>query len=162
MKKRKSAQKKKSIASKFDVMRRELKGKMFKGYATLSRRKALKRGRDIKRERENTMARKRRGRRTKRAFSFAKRSGKSILGFRVPPMIQKAGTGIGMAVIAGAVIDKLVPQAQPYKDIVKLGAAYFGGGIEGVVGQVIVGGGLPGILTGVSTASTGADPNMIG
>jgi hypothetical protein len=110
----------------------------------------------------SNMARRRKGRarvvyRTKRVVSRAK---KSFMGFSIPPVAKKMAAGIGMGVLAGAIVSYVAPQ---YKEPAKLIGAFAGGDVFGVIGQVLFGGGLnlQGILPGTATPMA-ADPNMVG
>jgi len=57
------------------------------------------------------------------------------------PTVRKVATGIGLATIGATVIAIVAPQiaANP---IVKPALAFIGGGVPGLIGQVVVGGGL--------------------
>jgi len=60
------------------------------------------------------------------------------------PTIKKAATGIGLATIGVAAISLVAPQLAQ-NAIVRPALAFLGGGIPGVIGQVIVQGGIGGI-----------------
>lgn len=54
-------------------------------------------------------------------------------------LIDKGAKGLGYGVLAGTVAAMVAPQ---FTDIAKIGGAYYGGGVEGVVAQALIGGGL--------------------
>jgi len=100
------------------------------------RRKTIKRV-----SRRAPMARRRRAAPRRRSSS---RSLTSKIPFVNNPTIRKVATGIGLATIGTTVISLVAPSiaANP---IVKPALAFLGGGIPGVIGQVVVQGGLGGI-----------------
>jgi len=66
--------------------------------------------------------------------------------FGIPSIAKKAAAGIGLATIATLIVGNFIPQAAP---IVRPVAAFLGGGITGVVADMLVsGGGLLGGLFG--------------
>jgi len=72
------------------------------------------------------------------------------------PTIRKAATGIGLATIGAAAIGIIAPQIAQ-NPIVKPALALIGGGIPGVIGQVVTQGGfgaLTGIFSGGGNAAT--------
>jgi len=73
-----------------------------------------------------------------------KRSITSKIPFVNNPTIRKVATGIGLATIGVGVISLVAPQLAN-NPIVKPALAFLGGGIPGVIGQVVVSGGLGGI-----------------
>jgi len=77
------------------------------------------------------------------------------------PTIKKAATGIGLATIGVAALSAFAPQFAS-NPIVKPALAFLGGGIPGVIGQVVVGGGIAGlsnILGGASSNGNGGGVN---
>jgi len=73
-----------------------------------------------------------------------KRSITSKIPFVNNPTIRKVATGIGLATIGTAVIGLVAPSIAS-NPIVKPALAFLGGGIPGVIGQVVVGGGIAGV-----------------
>ncbi len=73
--------------------------------------------------------------------STSKRSITSKIPFVNNPTIRKVATGIGLATIGVGVISLVAPQFAN-NPIIKPALAFLGGGIPGVIGQVVVGGGL--------------------
>jgi uncharacterized membrane protein YeaQ/YmgE (transglycosylase-associated protein family) len=136
--KRKSGRKKKSL-SKFDVIRRELKGKMFKGYASL-------RTRHVKRVRPRTekinngrdkMARFKRARayvgRARAAYgrrTSGRYSGKLMHGLVPSGIAKDVLAGIGGAVVAQILAQKFMPQFAQFAQPV---GGFVGGGIPGAI-----------------------------
>jgi len=78
----------------------------------------------------------------KRRRAPAKRSLQSKIPLVNNPTIRKVATGIGLATIGVAVISMVAPSIAQ-NPIVKPALAFLGGGIPGVIGQVVVGGGIP-------------------
>lgn len=80
-------------------------------------------------------------RRLKRAPSRSKRSFISKIPLVNNPTVRKVATGIGLATIGSTVIALVAPQiaANP---IVKPALALIGGGLPGLIGQVVTQGGL--------------------
>jgi len=82
--------------------------------------------------------------------SMAKRKTTSKRSFtsKIPlvnnPTIRKAATGIGLATIGVAALAAFAPQFAS-NPIVKPALAFLGGGVPGVIGQVVVQGGLGGL-----------------
>jgi len=60
------------------------------------------------------------------------------------PTVRKVATGIGLATIGTTVIALVAPQIAQ-NPIVKPALAFVGGGLAGLIGQVVVGGGLGGL-----------------
>jgi len=60
------------------------------------------------------------------------------------PTIRKAATGIGLATIGVAALAAFAPQFAS-NPIVKPALAFLGGGVPGVIGQVVVQGGISGL-----------------
>ena len=60
------------------------------------------------------------------------------------PTIRKAATGIGLATIGVAALSAFAPQFAN-NPIIKPALAFLGGGVPGVIGQVVVQGGLGGL-----------------
>jgi len=69
------------------------------------------------------------------------------------PTVRKVATGIGLATIGATVISIVAPQiaANP---IVRPALAFIGGGVPGLIGQIVVGGGL-GSFTNIFGGSNG-------
>lgn len=78
----------------------------------------------------------------KRRRAPSKRSFQSKIPLVNNPTIRKVATGIGLATIGVAVIGMVAPSIAQ-NPIVKPALAFLGGGIPGVIGQVVVGGGIP-------------------
>ncbi len=119
----------------------------------MAKRRARKRtNRDKPRRRRSTVRKtiKRRTRRTsvvKRRRSrtpVRKRSITSKIPFVNNPTVRKVATGIGLATIGTTVIALVAPSIAS-NPIVKPALAFLGGGIPGVIGQVVVQGGLGGL-----------------
>jgi hypothetical protein len=77
-------------------------------------------------------------------MAHKKSSGRRSGGFRgklggIQGHIKKAAAGIGMATIAVAVTDRVAPQFSP---VARIGGAFYGGGVEGVIADVVLSGGL--------------------
>jgi len=89
----------------------------------------------------------------RRAPSRSKRSILSKIPLINNPTIRKAATGIGLATIGAAAIGIIAPQIAQ-NPIVKPALALIGGGIPGVIGQVVTQGGF-GALTGIFTGGGG-------
>jgi len=87
---------------------------------------------------------------------------KSFLG-NIPvinnPLFRKAAAGVGTAAIGGAILALVVPSlaAQP---LVKPVLALAGGGVAGVVAQIVTQGGLSGLGLGGGGASSPAASNI--
>ena len=62
------------------------------------------------------------------------------------PTVRKVATGIGLATIGTAVIGLVAPQFAS-NPIIKPALAFLGGGVAGVIGQVVVGGGIGGLTS---------------
>lgn len=60
-------------------------------------------------------------------------------------LFKKAAAGVGGATIAAMLAANFAPQFAP---MARLGGAYFGGGVEGVIADVVVSGGLGNLLGG--------------
>jgi len=77
------------------------------------------------------------------------------------PTVRKAATGIGLATIGVAAINLVAPQFAN-NPIIKPALAFLGGGVPGVIGQVVVQGGIGGlqnILGGGSSNGNGGGVN---
>jgi len=85
-----------------------------------------------------------------------KRSITSKIPFVNNPTIRKVATGIGLATIGTAVIGLVAPSIAS-NPIVKPALAFLGGGIPGVIGQVVVGGGIGGLSSLVGGGSQGTN-----
>jgi len=126
-------------------------GKMARGRST--RRKAKKSTRKSKtnkpRRRVTSVVKRRRSpvRRSKRSIT-------SKIPFVNNPTIRKVATGIGLATIGTAVIGLVAPSLAN-NPIIKPAFAFLGGGIPGVIGQVVVGGGIGGLTSLVGGSSNG-------
>ena len=81
------------------------------------------------------------------------RSIQSKIPFVNNPTIRKVATGIGLATIGTAVIGLVLPQFAN-NPIIKPALAFLGGGIPGVIGQVVVGGGIGGLTSLVGGSAT--------
>lgn len=81
--------------------------------------------------------------------SSHRRSGgfRSKLG-SVGNIFKTAAAGVGGATIAGLLINQIAPQFSP---IARIGGAYLGGGLTGVVADVVLSGGLGSIFGGGNT-----------
>ncbi len=90
----------------------------------------------------------------RKASSRRSRSIQSKIPFVNNPTIRKVATGIGLATIGTAVIGLVLPQFAN-NPIIKPALAFLGGGIPGVIGQVVVGGGIGGLtqIIGGNTTS---------
>ena len=82
-----------------------------------------------------------------------KRSITSKIPFVNNPTIRKVATGIGLATIGVTAISFIAPGLAS-NPVIKPALAFLGGGIPGVIGQLVVGGGISS-LTGGNSASTG-------
>jgi len=113
-------------------------GKMAKARARRQRPASI--GRKPRRRKVNK-PRKRRSPVAKRRAPSKKRSITSKIPLVNNPTIRKVATGIGLATIGTTVIALVAPSiaANP---IVKPALAFIGGGLAGVIGQLVVGGGL--------------------
>jgi len=92
--------------------------------------------------RRSTVAKKRRG------------SSKSSK-FGIPSVVKKVAAGVGLATIATVLVAQVAPQAAP---IVRPIAAFIGGGIPGVIGDLLLSGGagfLGNIFGGGQTTNGG-------
>jgi len=86
--------------------------------------------------------------------STPKRSFTSKIPLVNNPTIRKAATGIGLATIGVAALAAFAPQFAS-NPIVKPALAFLGGGVPGIIGQVIVGGGIGGLTNIFSSSSNG-------
>jgi len=93
------------------------------------------------RTRKVNKPRKRRSNVVRRTASRTKRSIISKIPLVNNPTVRKVATGIGLATIGVSVINLVAPSiaANP---IVRPALAFIGGGVPGLIGQVVVGGGL--------------------
>jgi len=94
-------------------------------------------------------------RRNTSTSSMAKkrRGGSRKSKFGIPSVVKKAAAGIGLATIATVVISQVAPSAAP---IIRPIAAFAGGGIVGVISDLVLSGGagfLGNIFGGGSTQS---------
>jgi len=90
----------------------------------------------------------------KRRSAPKKRSFTSKIPLVNNPTIRKAATGIGLATIGVAAIGLVAPQFVN-NPIIKPALAFLGGGVPGIIGQVVVDGGIGGLtnILGGSRAS---------
>jgi len=70
------------------------------------------------------------------------------------PTIRKAATGIGLATIGVAALAAFAPQFAN-NPIVKPALAFLGGGVPGIIGQVVVQGGIGGLTNIFGGSSNG-------
>lgn len=78
------------------------------------------------------------------------------------PTIRKVATGIGLATIGVTAISLVAPQIAQ-NPIIRPALAFVGGGIPGVIGQIVVQGGIGGlsnILGGGGGTSNGFTPGF--
>ena len=128
-------------------------GRMAKARArksTPKRRKVTKSRKIIKRVKRRPIVARRRTAPKRRSSS---KSLTSKIPFVNNPTIRKVATGIGLATIGVTAISFVAPQLAS-NPVIKPALAFLGGGIAGVIGQLVVGGGLSS-LTGGNSASTG-------
>jgi len=96
-------------------------------------------------------------RRTKRVAAKRRSTSKRGILSKIPlinnPTIRKAATGIGLATIGAAAISVIAPQIAQ-NPIVKPALALIGGGIPGVIGQVVTQGGF-GAITNLIGGNAG-------
>jgi len=92
--------------------------------------------------------------------STSKRSFTSKIPLVNNPTIRKAATGIGLATIGVAALSAFAPQFAS-NPIVKPALAFLGGGVPGIIGQVVVQGGLGGLtnIFGGGNTSNGGGVN---
>ena len=83
----------------------------------------------------------------------SKRSFTSKIPFVNNPTIRKVATGIGLATIGVTALNLIAPQFAQ-NPIVKPALAFLGGGIPGVIGQIVVSGGVSGITRSLGGGST--------
>jgi len=111
----------------------------------------MARGRSKRKKTSKSTRRSKTNKPRKRSRSMAKRRAprrSSSIGSKIPfvnnPTVKKVATGIGLATIGTAVIGIVAPSiaANP---IIKPALAFLGGGIPGVIGQVVVQGGIGGL-----------------
>lgn len=86
---------------------------------------------------------KRKSNKRKPSMAKKKRSSKRSR-FGIPSIAKKAATGIGLATIATVLVNQFAPSAAP---IVRPIAAFAGGGVTGVIADLLLSGG--GILGGL-------------
>ena len=90
-------------------------------------------------------------RRSPRKTMAKKRSSPSKKSFasKIPlvnnPTVKKVAQGIGMATIGVTALSLVAPQLAQ-NPIIRPALAFLGGGVEGVIGQIVVQGGLRGVL----------------
>lgn len=75
------------------------------------------------------------------------------------PTIRKAATGIGLATIGVAAVSIIAPQIAQ-NPIIKPALALIGGGIPGLIAQVVTQGGLSGLLGGGNGGGGGFTPGF--
>jgi len=90
-----------------------------------------------------------------------KRSLTSKIPFVNNPTIRKVATGIGLATIGVGVISLVAPQFAN-NPIIKPALAFLGGGIPGVIGQVVVSGGIGGLSNIIGGSSNSQTVNSAG
>jgi len=131
-------------------------GKMAKARARRSTPKRRK-----PRRRKVNKPRKRRSSVAKRRAPSKKRSLTSKIPLVNNPTVRKVATGIGLATIGASVIAIVAPSiaANP---IVRPALAFIGGGIPGLIGQVVVGGGLGGFSNIFGGSSNGGTSSGAG
>jgi len=112
-----------------------------------TRRSTTKRKVNKVRKRVRSVAKRRRAPARKRSIT-------SKIPFVNNPTIRKVATGIGLATIGTAVIGLVAPSIAS-NPIVKPALAFLGGGIPGVIGQVVVGGGIGGLSSLVGGGGNG-------
>jgi len=117
----------------------------------------------VKKRVSKTIKRVKRSSRVVKRRSTKRRSTRSITS-KIPlvnnPTVRKVATGIGLATIGTAVIGLVLPQFAN-NPIIKPALAFLGGGIPGVIGQVVVGGGIGG-LTQIIGGSSNTTSNSAG
>jgi len=119
-----------------------------KAKSVLTRRKTSKKSRS---KRRISQPIKRKSNKRKPSMAKKRRSSKRSR-FGIPSVAKKAATGIGLATIATVLVGQFAPQAAP---IVRPIAAFAGGGITGVVADLLLsgGGGILGGLFGGGTST---------
>jgi len=91
----------------------------------------------------------------RRSTVAKKRRSSSKSKFGIPSVVKKVAAGIGLATIATVLVAQVAPQAAP---IVRPIAAFIGGGIPGVIGDLVLSGGagfLGNIFGGGQTTNGG-------
>jgi len=124
----------------------KLKGKAkaaFLRRMAAGRRKAAKVVKKVRTKRRKTAPKRRKAQSTntrkKRRNTVAKKRGSPRKSkFGIPSIVKKAAAGIGLATIAVTIVSQVAPQAAP---IVRPIAAFIGGGLPGVVSDLILSGG---------------------
>jgi len=96
----------------------------------------------------------------KRSKTVVKRSLTSKIPFVNNPTIRKVATGIGLATIGVGVISLVAPQIAN-NPIVKPALAFLGGGIPGVIGQVVVSGGIGGLSNILGGSTPGGNSQTV-
>jgi len=89
-----------------------------------------------------------------------KRSSSRKSKFGIPSVVKKAAAGIGLATIATVLVAQVAPQAAP---IVRPIAAFAGGGIVGVISDLVLSGGagfLGSIFGGQSAGGNGGGQSV--
>jgi len=127
-----------------------------------ARKSTPKRSRRKSTTRKVNKPRKRRSNVVRRTASRAKRSIISKIPLVNNPTVKKVATGIGLATIGVAAINIIAPSIAS-NPIVRPALAFIGGGIPGLIGQVVVGGGLGGLSNifggGTAGGTAGGTPS---
>jgi len=130
--------------AKASFLRRMAKGRNKKHVRKSSTRTSKKRSKPHTRRRSTKPLR----RKSSSSKSMKHRRSTKRSRFAIPSIAKKAAAGIGLATIASVIVTQFAPQAAP---IVRPIAAFAGGGIVGVVSDLILSGGgglLGGFLGG--------------
>jgi len=128
-----------------------LKSGKFKFVKNKSTRKAPKRRSSTKRKATiGTKSRRKAKRKTNKRKTAPKRMAKRSLSSKIPfvnnPTVKKVAMGVGLASIGVGVLGLVAPTIAQ-NPIVKPALALLGGGIPGVIGQLIIGGGIGGLTS---------------
>lgn len=102
-----------------------------------------KRGAQITRRTSKPMAKRSRSRR------IGGRVGSGFRSVTGNPTVKAAMAGIGGATLVSALVNQFAPQFSP---VARIGGAYVGGGITGIVADMIMSGGLGGLFGGGQTS----------
>ena len=113
------------------------------------KRRSTSKGKVIKQKRRTSNV-------VKRRSAPKKRSALSKIPLVNNPLIRKVATGIGLATIGVTAISIIAPSLAQ-NPIVKPALAFLGGGIPGVIGQVVVSGGLGALGGSNGNANTGSN-----
>jgi len=116
----------------------------FKFVKNKTTRKAPKRRSSSKKAPKRKASKRKSNKAPKRKSNVVKRSLSSKIPFVNNPTVKKVAMGVGLASIGVGVLGLVAPSIAS-NPIVKPALALLGGGIPGVIGQLIVGGGIPGI-----------------